>query len=180
MSVLENLRGARDLYHQAIRAELDSGCVAISLAAFGAECTLVDLLDELPCVDIKNTVERNGFEINWLYEPAFGIPPAVVNSVLEGDVKGVVEEFYPNRPTAGFLVISQFTNGTTASHTSALILREKMPRDLRRKLKKEQAHVIVDARTGGVRRITIQQLVDYINEVISQGGRVGLCQLKHR
>ncbi|HSW89626.1 MAG TPA: hypothetical protein VLH19_02010 [Patescibacteria group bacterium] len=181
---VENLQAASLLYEEAIVAQLDFGCLEISLQALGAPMSLVDLLNQSMAFegnlyDIVSLIMRKGLELRWMaYVPA-DISGKDVSLLLDGD-------FYfpdprPRGSMTGYLLLEEYPFDLEKdNHASAIVPRQLLPKSARLSLKKDKAYLMVDINSGGVIAPTAEQIAHYVRQVAAEGGRIAVSEVWKR
>lgn len=177
---IENLREAKHLHRQALKAKLSYGCLEVSLQALGGSGHIVDLLEKpnKKLLHISDIIAQQGLVINWIATIDNTIKPDEFEYLLED--KYITYQEYPQGKLAGHLCIEEYHHDPTKpNHISAILPRQHLSRSDRKLLKKARAYVMVNTASTGVIQVTTEQLVRYAKHVAENNGQLGIAQIKH-
>ncbi|PIY80796.1 MAG: hypothetical protein COY80_01070 [Candidatus Pacebacteria bacterium CG_4_10_14_0_8_um_filter_42_14] len=176
--VRHNIRSAQLLYEQALDANVDHGCVDLSLHSLGASPHLIDLTSPIDssAQRLLELVCRNGFTPSWM----IGIGPRLCGEQIEEILESKRSDLQVplKGKLAGFLGIEHYEAGPISSHVFSIIPRQHLPRDLRRQLTRQKAYAVFDTNGLGASIITTDDLARYADNVIERGGTFDIVQLR--
>ncbi len=174
-----HLHAALMLYHEAQAADLDYGCVEVSLQALGGTSHLVDLLCGNTTEDssLLNIILRKGFKSSWIVS----IPVNATGQDIETILEGNLPDLQPNSKgkLAGYLGLESYSDPDQSNHVIAILPRQYMSRNVRRRLQKQRAYLVIDTSIGGALPITTNGLATYAKQIMNKGGHFAIARLSN-
>lgn len=165
--VAEDIQKAVSLHYEIHKSGMEWGCFQVALQALGGNVhpqEVFNLTDT--CVDVFEIMERKGLVIDWIIATEGDIEPIDLKEFLEirlpeeeqkGKFRGYLCEIIP-------------PSEEEVGHAFAILPSQLMPRDVRRRLNKNNELAVVDlVSEGGYAQASIEDLANYINNSYSQG-----------
>lgn len=175
---VENIRAANRLYDQAIISQLGYGCLEVSLQALGAPMHFLDILEreERKPNSIPDIIERGGLALNWIILITGQTPPKYIEELLTDKV----HHEFPNIPgvVTGYLGLEYYPHNEKPNHATAIVSRDDLPRDVRKKLKKDGTFLVIDSNAGGQLLLTPEHIRNYAHSVKEAGGQLVIGQIR--
>lgn len=175
---VHSLRAADFLYDEILKSRLDYGCFEVSLRALGADYHLVELLDK----DFNDhsgllaVILRKGLVPSWIVSLALGSTGADIEDLLEG--RYTIPKPRPSGVMTGFLGLESYPDELERpNHAIAILPRQRMPRDLRRSLKKRHAYAVVNTMAGGTLMVSADSIAGYAQRIRQDGGQLFISQI---
>jgi hypothetical protein len=132
--VAENISKAIFLRDQIKKAGLADGCFPVSMQALGGDIHIQDILSSsTEQVKFKVAIQQKGLTWDWVIHTRGGVSPK--------DFSDLLEFRFPSHEAEGqfmghFCGITELSGQNSRSHVFAILPREHMSRDVRRKLLK--------------------------------------------
>lgn len=184
LEVEDNIRSARKLYENIIEANLSNGCLHVVLQAFGAECTIADILqhdfDITEWQYVFDYIQRKGFSFNWFVGLDEGITAQEVRDYLDDNYNDLLAARHLNNlagELAGYVGLLTYPGEKDSHHAIGILPRNHLSKSRRKRLKQENAYLLIDTRSGGIIKVKSKDLAQYINHLIAANVHVALLQL---
>ncbi len=183
----EHVGNALELYHQALVADIEYGCFESCLTALGANIDLHELLYTPPSrqnANLFDLLERYGLAAHWI--EAVGLDTTVEEiEQLVTDKIPPLHAHYSSGQTTGYLCLEKYApmqpESGRINHATAILPRHLLPKDLRKRLKKANRFTVIDTNTdGGITHRTPADILEYAQQVRSDGGKFLIAQIKLR
>lgn len=168
-----NVRSAQHFVRQLSAMDLHTGCLQTALRAMGAPVHLHDAIDQ---AEHKLTPERAvgyfaqyGLELNGTYELALPVSVGEMRRRLGAPIAelAALDHTVHGKRLAGllFYIGSREDN---QPHVIGVLPRDYLPRDVRKRLHRIDAHLVVDTSFGRtpVYSMTTRNITDNVNEFL--------------
>jgi hypothetical protein len=176
-SEYKNIIPSLTLFEESKKLDISGACVSICTKALGGKVELSDITpledgNTFPA-DLRRFAPAKGIDIDTWYD----IPEKVEQDLLRAYLSDRgQDEGKTNRNFVGHFFLYDFGNSEGAppfGHCFAIPARNKLSRDLRKKLKSLDSWLVVDAMiSSGYTTVTTKDLAEWLKEINEAGMEV--------